>query len=382
MELFPIKVNGETPPKRWGSAGFVSEPFIYIFGGIAQSTMFDDLWRLDMKRWAWERLDLGKAPDKRWGHSFSQINQTAVLFGGRSGSKPQDMGLLYYFPLRSHSNEWCLQKITGNNKPKKRCGFVCTEGPDDSLIIFGGHGGRARYYNDVWTLKQCGGTFVWEEIETVGQIPTKRSLGDGVFHNGKLYVVGGTDKKRIFADVCVLDWETKTWSITQNSLLGLCKHCVKMIPNSDSLIIFGGISRNAERGFLWEGPQEEFSDQAIGFNLETGDCFDVPKSQSLTCYRAGHSMFTVNEHTICLFGESKNMFGTNNVIKATFSRNYSNPISLQDALGEIQLLKRQMHSMAEQFKTLLIKTDKIAEWKSELQDHGQRSGSPESWNKR
>ena len=188
MDILPIKINGQIPPKRTGSSGFIYGDKIYIFGGLARNILFDDLWQLDLKTWNWKKIDLKDIPEKRWGHTFDFIDNKAIILGGRCGSKPQNMGIINYFDLDQINH--CLKYEIKGIKPKKRYSHLSLK-KNNSLIIFGGHGGRARFYNDTWQLKKENDIFSWNEISTTGEIPECRSQSSGLFYNNKMYVVGG-----------------------------------------------------------------------------------------------------------------------------------------------------------------------------------------------
>lgn len=357
MDIFPIKINGLIPPKRSGSAGFIHNDNIYIYGGIARNILFADLWKLNLKTWKWSLIELKNYPEKRWGHTFNFIKLTAVLFGGRCGSKPQNMGCIYHFDLNS-INKWGQFEITSNQKPKKRYAHLTLK-KEDEIIIFGGHGGRARFYNDIWILKENNGVFSWVEITTTGEIPEARSQSGGVYHQNKLYVIGGTNNQREFSDICILDWETKIWNRINVSVLQLYKHTVSLIPKTNKLFIFGGKYTDKKKSYFWEETSMGYNTETIGFDLDTNQTFVIPKHQTLTCCRAGHLFLNRNNNFFSVFGETKEKYETNKVIKISINHEYSKPKSLPDAFIEISELRKIISTLSEEIILMKEKIKKL-----------------------
>ena len=98
-----IKVQKEDnedniPEPRIGHASFIFQNYLYIFGGSLQDgTLLNDLWRLDLSNFSWERLlknnqfnenDL-LAPSPRSGHALVHANDEdniVYIFGGKIGN--------------------------------------------------------------------------------------------------------------------------------------------------------------------------------------------------------------------------------------------------------------------------------------------------------
>ena len=349
MNLCPIDINGTVlPPRRWGSSGFVYNDDVYIFGGIVTNGLFNDLWRLQTFTWMWQELHLENSPDSRWGHTFGRIDEKAVVFGGRCGSKPQDMGHLYWFSLTQDNSRWNLQKITSDNRPKKRCGHTSIQ-VANRIIIFGGHGGRARFYNDTWELTRTAeNIFEWNEVKTSGTLPERRFANDGTFINNKLYIVGGTDNKKVFSDLCVLDWQTKVWSTLKINVFNLQGH--KLIHFENKFVIFGGTRLDKKKGFLVNN-DVEFNRQYIGYDVINQQVFDVPSTQALSCCRSAHSMFKIRNQHICIFGETKGLNATNAVVQLSLNDSVVET-TLDTAMGEIRQLKQQTEQLKQQMEQL------------------------------
>ena len=354
MDIFPIKINGLIPPKRSGSAGFNYKNQIYIFGGLARNILFDDLWQLNLKTWKWKKIELENFPEKRWGHTFNFLDKKAFVLGGRCGSKPQNMGLIFYFNL-DEVNQWVKFQISSNNKPKKRYAHLNIKKDDNTLLIFGGHGGRARFYNDLWQLTIEKDNFVWTEILTTGEIPECRSQAGGLFHQDKFYVIGGTNNQVEFSDICILDWKTKVWKRISISLFGLCKHTVHLIPHSNKIFVFGGKFKNKKKSYFWEESQPQFNFETIGYDIDNQSTFVIPRNQTLTCCRSGHLMFNRDQHFFSVFGETKEKYETNKVIQISINSDYSDKKSLEDAFKDISDLRKIILELSKNVDLLLKK---------------------------
>lgn len=61
---------------------------VIMFGGGGKNKIFDDLWLLDIETLTWMQPHCtGKKPSGRWGHSATLVQQTMYVYGGVYDSK-------------------------------------------------------------------------------------------------------------------------------------------------------------------------------------------------------------------------------------------------------------------------------------------------------
>lgn len=143
------------PDGRWGhSTLLVADKYIVIVGGLQAGRTLNDAWVFNLENQKWARcLVVGTPPTPRWGHSSTlSAPHTLLLLGGREGSKPMSMSEYYELDLKTMT--W-TKKETVQPAPRSRYahGVVSLGMTSRQLLLFGGHGGRSRYYNDVHILQ-------------------------------------------------------------------------------------------------------------------------------------------------------------------------------------------------------------------------------------
>ena len=82
---------GRKPPARYGHAAVVIDFKVYIFGGKgAGGALYNDVWMLDVERWAWQMLPTATAapPAPRMGHAMVALGSGPrfLVCGGWDGS--------------------------------------------------------------------------------------------------------------------------------------------------------------------------------------------------------------------------------------------------------------------------------------------------------
>jgi hypothetical protein len=111
------------------------------------------------------------------------------------------------------------------------------------LLVFGGHGGRSRYFGDTLRLVARGASPVWETLPTGGAAPSRRSGHTLTRLGGLAYVMGGFTGTEILNDMHCLDLGSLTWSsvrLTGLPLTPLVGHSVEHAPGGALLVIMGG----------------------------------------------------------------------------------------------------------------------------------------------
>lgn len=182
-EMVPL--SGPQPPPRYGQATcLVQGDFLVLWGGLgeaeteAEASFF--IFRVSTRVWR-EGHASGEAPLARWGATMSihpRDPWSIVLLGGRAGSKPMPLSEPFVLNLRTMA--WTRESIasvelarrenpsvwsgklpihgTGvSGVPKNRYGHTALSVPSrGQILVFGGHGGRTRYFGDVSVLQFAG----------------------------------------------------------------------------------------------------------------------------------------------------------------------------------------------------------------------------------
>lgn len=203
LKWYSISESSAKPDGRWGhSCCLVGGRYLVIVGGLQCGRIFNDTWVFDLETRKWAKcLVSGDIPSPRWGHSGTLISGNTIIFlGGREGAKP--VALNEYHTLDLKTMTW-RRGGTVKPSPKSRYahGALCISGlptspnlpffqpsvnnsnpnfptfnpirlrtdidtsdippppapdmesPPKTVLVFGGHGGRTRYYADTHLIQ-------------------------------------------------------------------------------------------------------------------------------------------------------------------------------------------------------------------------------------
>lgn len=133
------------PPPRSAHAAATHRNFMYIFGGEFSSprqTQFHhyrDLWRLDVKTFAWEKIDARGGPTARSGHRMTVCKDKLFVFGGffDNLTECKYYNDLFMIDLTLDDLKWVKIDVQGAT-PTPRSGFRWVATPDD-IILYGGY---------------------------------------------------------------------------------------------------------------------------------------------------------------------------------------------------------------------------------------------------
>lgn len=83
-EITPLNCPDGQPPRRFSHASVVYNDSMYIFGGgSSTSTTFNDLWRFDLSKRQWKRLQsVGTYPSPKACSTMVYHKEILILFGG------------------------------------------------------------------------------------------------------------------------------------------------------------------------------------------------------------------------------------------------------------------------------------------------------------
>lgn len=186
-------------------------------------------------------------PPGRLDHTWTIVNDSAYLFGGRTADGPAND--LWAFDLAT--DEW-RELNPGGTPPAPRFGHTATWVPNVGLVVWSGEGDG--FFDDLWAYDPAADT--WRELPSVGAVPEARygscaSLGP----DGRLWISHGfTQDDGRFADTRAHDFATGEWTdMTPSGDLPV-KRCLHDCYWSDAgkLILYGGQTTGVSAlGDIW-----------------------------------------------------------------------------------------------------------------------------------
>jgi hypothetical protein len=156
----------------------------WLFGGRAQSSSFDDLWRYDLATDTWSEVQPeGAKPAGRFGHTGTWVDGVGlVVWSGQRGSEFFN-DLWAYDPA---TNRWQTLPDPGS-RPAARYGSCAALGPDGRLWISHGFTADDGRYDDTWAYDFAAGAWFPETPE--GTIAPIRCLHDCLWTPGGQFVL-------------------------------------------------------------------------------------------------------------------------------------------------------------------------------------------------
>eukprot|EP01060_Flectonema_neradi_P030424 TRINITY_DN4421_c0_g1_i1.p1 TRINITY_DN4421_c0_g1~~TRINITY_DN4421_c0_g1_i1.p1 ORF type:complete len:436 (+),score=39.84 TRINITY_DN4421_c0_g1_i1:82-1389(+) len=184
----------EKPRARAGHTAVVHKDCMYLFGGVAETTLaihtcwLNDLWSLNLNthKWMLQRTKGGSGiPSKRKGHTSVSHGNSMYIFGGGQDDKTLHRDLWEYnYKLK----KWIPRRYKGY-LPQERMYHV-TALYDNKMIVFGGRALTSTgFLNDVFEIDL--NSFMCRELITTGSIPSHRMCSTAVCHNGFFAIFTG-----------------------------------------------------------------------------------------------------------------------------------------------------------------------------------------------
>jgi len=187
-----IITTGSIPAKRNGNAAFLDQAGnrLIIYGGASSSGAYNETFALDLNSLVWSELEVtGDVPASRTHMGFASTanDSTVIIFGGED-NYGQFFEDAYTFNVKT--NVW-TQLITFSDEPYGRSGCAFQYIPSfNGFIIFGGFSSIGSL-NDTHLFNIENRS--WDEVETGGDIPTRRIPMAGAFNpvNEKFLIFTG-----------------------------------------------------------------------------------------------------------------------------------------------------------------------------------------------
>ncbi|XP_023538237.1 acyl-CoA-binding domain-containing protein 4 isoform X2 [Cucurbita pepo subsp. pepo] len=207
-------VSGLRPKARYEHGAAVIQDKMYIFGGNHNGRYLNDLHVLDMRSWAWTKLEAKtqspeSPPEKLTpcaGHSLISWEHKLLSVAGHT-KDPSEAIQVRVFDVQTST--WSNLKTYG--KPPVSRGGQSVTLVGTSLVIFGGQDAKRTLLNDLHILDLE--TMTWDEIDAVGAPPSPRSDHTAAVHAERyLLIFGGGSHATCFNDLHVLDLQAMEWS--------------------------------------------------------------------------------------------------------------------------------------------------------------------------
>ncbi|WVW81394.1 hypothetical protein I302_103386 [Kwoniella bestiolae CBS 10118] len=212
MYYSPVPFHGRPPNQalRAHSGTLVGER-IWIIGGVDKSSCWRGVAWFDTESLLWSTIETrGEQFPPLRAHTTTLVGDKLFIFGGGDGP--------------SYSNEvWVLDTVT-HRFSRPTIGTPKTPIPPprrahttvlykNYLIVFGGGNGQAAL-NDVWALDITDlNNLSWQEWKTKGDIPQKKGYHTANLVGDKMIVFGGSDGHASFADIHILNLQTRVWTL-------------------------------------------------------------------------------------------------------------------------------------------------------------------------
>ncbi|XP_022965617.1 acyl-CoA-binding domain-containing protein 4-like isoform X2 [Cucurbita maxima] len=207
-------VSGLRPKARYEHGAAVIQYKMYIFGGNHNGRYLNDLHVLDLRSWAWTKLEAKtqspeSPPEKLTpcaGHSLISWEHKLLSVAGHT-KDPSEAIQVRVFDVQTST--WSNLKTYG--KPPVSRGGQSVTLVGTSLVIFGGQDAKRTLLNDLHILDLE--TMTWDEIDAVGAPPSPRSDHTAAVHAERyLLIFGGGSHATCFNDLHVLDLQAMEWS--------------------------------------------------------------------------------------------------------------------------------------------------------------------------
>jgi len=249
-----LEPPGAAPTARFGhNAIWLDGKGLVIFAGQSASGFFNDLWLYDPSAGAWSELpDGGSSPIPRYG-SCAVLGPDGRLWISHGFTEDQAR----FADTRAYdfaAGMWADVTPPAGDLPVARCLHACFRAPDGSfgrLVLYGGQTTGVAALGDLWALRAVGdpGASRWEESR--GPLPPPRNLYAFTLTGGAFVVFGGGSLERGYLDDT---WVFSTADLTAAPLATSggpppARSAAAFVTDESAgrLLLFGG--RDADRAF-------------------------------------------------------------------------------------------------------------------------------------
>jgi N-acetylneuraminic acid mutarotase len=240
-----------TPPPLTGFGAYVpSTGRLIVFGGEADTGVFDDAWTYDPVANYWNELDPSGAvlpPREYESVAYDPITRRVIMFGGLTGANNCLNETWAYDP---YADAWTNLHPAGALPAARAWGTMVCDPDTGKLIMFGGMTGGFKgrlvprgQLSETWAYDPAANT--WTQLEPAGAIPAAR-FGHSMAYDPsthKVILFGGASSAARFNDTWAYDPSANTWTeLDPAGALPSARggHSMAYDPTSERLIMFGG----------------------------------------------------------------------------------------------------------------------------------------------
>lgn len=202
-----IEVSGEHPCKRNSAAsGTVLDKYIVLFGGCQGRGLFlNDTWLFDAPNRVWHKLRTENTPEPRLGHALAVIDSRIYVFGGLCGTDVTYRSETFVLDLarRLKENAAVPDKnsvpISENGATDTKTETTFSESETSRKLC-----SNESTATSSWTSMR----FRWEGVPCHTRPPTPRIGHTMVALNGKLVLLCGDTGRGLLADCVIGDTDS------------------------------------------------------------------------------------------------------------------------------------------------------------------------------
>ena len=191
-----VSESGLWPSPRFSHMAAMQGRYMWVFGGVVQSSLSKELWNYNMDNGNWSIWSNLQGPTARESMTLVDLENRLWMFGGYDGSIRND---LWYLTTGPYDPFWTLITPSTSPGPSGRYSHDAIQSAG-KLWIFGGLT-QEGLKNDLWYFDIPSNT--WSQIENNG--PSARESATAVVFKGSMWLFGGIDVKNQSDEVWKLD---------------------------------------------------------------------------------------------------------------------------------------------------------------------------------
>ena len=244
----------QPPPRRDHSLVAVGQRLVIVFGGRSSGPL-GDLWSFDMIEGSWTEVQAPDGPPARFGHNavYDAVHGRMVVFGGQSagGAFFDDIWAFHMAFDVAGVGTWARLK-SGEVGPSARYGAAGALDPTGRLLISHGFTDAGRF-DDTWGFDLAGES--WTEASPQGARPLERCLMRSVWDpsSGRLLMFGGQSTGIPFLG--------DLWELTEDGWFERTAepkpsprnfYAMAFDDEGGRLLLFGGSTQDGPANDLWQ----------------------------------------------------------------------------------------------------------------------------------
>lgn len=151
MEWSKPDMLGEPPSACRAHTATQHEKKIFVFGGGAGNTYYNDLHIFDTmtRHWTHPKFLDGPKPAQRRAHTAVLHKHNLILFGGGNGTTA--LNDIWALDVRLDIEKMRWRQLEAKRKGPNARGYHTANLVGDVMLIYGGSDGRTSY-SDIWAL--------------------------------------------------------------------------------------------------------------------------------------------------------------------------------------------------------------------------------------